>query len=152
VTKDDDYVLHESVEPDLICAHKEGLAKPDKEQLRLDFTQGPESPWNSEVLEMLVESMKWIQGKSNGSIPERSNAYYLQLARDKFARARSAWARGQQQSTGAGEVEAAKDVEACLITENFVRLKKARARQRRVTVSPSLGGQGVLIHLPASEI
>jgi|HubBroStandDraft_6_1064221.scaffolds.fasta_scaffold219245_2 hypothetical protein len=125
----------ESADPALVRAHKDGSAKPDESDLRFDMREGPDSMWNSAVIDILVKKVQKAHKKSRYVIPERSRAYFLDLVQDKFKRARRSWKRGQAQLTEADVLETPEEVEARLVADKTRRLMNVRTRERRVQVS-----------------
>ena|ERR1700722_11265798 len=126
---------HETADPALVRAHKEGLAEPDPNDLHFDMKAGPDSEWNTAVLDILLKTMKKMEKKSTLRYPHRSDAYFLDLVRDKYKRARSSWKRAQPKQTDMDIEETPAQVEDRLVTSKESQLKLARTRERRVAVS-----------------
>lgn len=138
VTGDDDFLGHQSADPALVRAFKEGLVNLDQEDLHFDMREGPDSDWNGAVMDILVRKLEKASKTSGYKLPSRSKAYYLDLVRDRYKRARAAWRRAQPRTTDMDVLESPKEVESRLVASKDHQLATARSRERRVAVSGQL--------------
>jgi hypothetical protein len=134
VSTDDDFVTHKSADPALVLAHSQGQAAPDPKDLHFDMKAGPNSAWNSVVIDILVSKLEKRRGKAVYNIPQRSREYLEDLVRDRYNRVRSSWKRGQPKLTDAGVRETPEQVENRLLTRKDQQCLAARTRERRVLV------------------
>jgi len=95
---------------------------------------GPGSEWNRAVLLILMKKMKKACQKSGLRVPERSEAYYLDLLEQRFKRVRSVWKQAQPKRKEDDELESPSDVERRLVIAKQTGLKIARTRERRGNV------------------
>ena len=131
-------MAHESADGALVRAHAEGSPPPDTKDLRFDMTAGPESPWNSSVLEFLALETQKEQMKSRHDLPDRPYEYFLDLVRDKYKRARVSWKRAQPKVNDRDALENPEEVEARLLSSKDRQRAIARIRERRANVSETL--------------
>jgi hypothetical protein len=124
-------MMHESADPELLNRFAEGLAKPDKDELRFDMTEGPDSQWNNVVIRILTRR---LQEAAGDRLPSRPREYYLDLVREKFKRARNAWKRAQPKVSLDGQNETPDDVAARVSEHKQRQWTFARERERRVNV------------------
>ena len=134
VDGDDDFMGHESVDPTLVKAYESGGAGPDKRNLRFDMTSGPKHQWNRAVLMILMKKLKKACKESRLRVPERSEAYYLDILSDRYKRARVAWKRAQPKLTDGDTLETPAEVEERLLKGKETQLRQARTKERRVAV------------------
>ena len=134
---------HESVDPALVGTYESGGAGPDKHNLRFDMASGPKSQWNRAVLMILMKKLKKACKESRLRVPDRSEAYYLDILTDRYKRARSAWRRAQLKVTEADALETPAEVEERLLKSKEIQLRQARTRERRAAVRVFRLSQGL---------
>jgi hypothetical protein len=135
VDGDDNFVGFTSADPDLVQAHEHGEAQPDEDDLEFDFTKGPDSPWNSVVLDILAQKIKIARHESAVRYAKCPREYWLDMVREKYIHARSTWKRGQPRLTSEDVPETPDEVESRLLTSKGSQLQKARNSEWRTMVS-----------------
>jgi len=89
------------------------------------------SAWNREVIEILLAETK---KEDFDGLPERSEAYLVDMIEAKLERARTVWRTAQPQVTETGDAETIDEVEKRMIERKEVREKVVRANTRRKAV------------------
>jgi hypothetical protein len=115
----------------------EGMG-PNCDDLHLDLRHGPESTWNSEIIEILLEKLTKKQADERWCLPKVSERYLADLLRSKFKRAKGFWMAAQPRIGANGERETPVEAEARLNVKGSVTSKLGRAGQRRLRVSCQL--------------
>lgn len=109
---------------------------PDLESLQIDMRSKISTPWNQEVAEILLNIVLKTKDDDKWSfLPERSEAYFIELIESKMERAKSYWTYAQPKYKEDGQKETTEETEARMVTEKDKREKMARADARRHNVS-----------------
>lgn len=108
---------------------------PDPEDLHFEMTCGPDSVWNRRVLELLLEKLKEEDGDE---LPERSDAYWLDIMAKRFTSLRTPWTKAQRRITSSGELETPEEVDGHVKSGFSSNRTRARKATRRQTVSSKL--------------
>ncbi|TDL13165.1 hypothetical protein BD410DRAFT_847262 [Rickenella mellea] len=133
VDGDDGFVLHETALPELVLAHQEGMAndEPNKDDLHFDMTAGPDSEWNAAVIQILLEKLQDACEGVDG-LDSRSDAYLVDILKDKYARVRAVYLKGTPRMKESGKNETAREVAGRVKRDKDSANKKARTRERRI--------------------
>jgi hypothetical protein len=135
VELNDDFINHETAAPALVLDHKLGKAGPDPEKLQFDMRHGSDTPWNRTVMDILLVKLKAAREDEQWSLPEMTDAYFMNLLEERYRRARNAWMDAQPKKTEMGVDETFDNVEQRLLNKKEGYLKKVRTNRRRETVS-----------------
>jgi len=138
VTSDEDYALHDPPPRSVIKLFEsdESGPGPDADDLRIDMRSPISTAWNQEVVNYLLgEVLEKVDKEDKwGFLPERSDAYFVELIEDKMRRAKTNWMNAQPKFNEDGEKEEIDEVEERLVTTKEERGKIARASTRRQSV------------------
>lgn len=133
---DEDFIAHKTARPEDIVRYNAGDGNgPNPEDLHFDMRSGPESPWNTEVMEILLEKLKKKKQTENWSLPEQPDAYFRTLLQDKYKRARERWKTAQPRITDMNVPETSEQVEKRMAAKKEITLKDSRMLKRRSDVS-----------------
>ncbi|KAF8579426.1 hypothetical protein K439DRAFT_1620546 [Ramaria rubella] len=67
IEQNSDFIAHESAPAEQVLAHKAGKIQPNPDDLHFDMWHGPETPWNSVVLNILLQNSWQRKGKHIGT-------------------------------------------------------------------------------------
>jgi hypothetical protein len=132
VRQDEDYTLHDPPTPQEV--HKYALGRgpgPNPEDLRIDMKGKINSNWNLQVIEILLAELK---KKDWDGLPQRSEAYLVDLIEGKLERVRTCWRNAQPKLKETGEVETIADVESRMTKKKDDQDRANRAYSRRRNV------------------
>ncbi|OBZ69945.1 hypothetical protein A0H81_10365 [Grifola frondosa] len=132
ISSDDDFLVHEPPSPRTVQAYSRSTGNgPTPEDLRLD-TQGKlDSDWNQKLFHVLLQRLRQRRDEENWQLPQRSDAYFLDMIRDRAKRLRDVWRTSQPRATIDGHPETATQIEERMLLRTSTALKKARHRTRR---------------------
>ncbi|KAF8574693.1 hypothetical protein K439DRAFT_1624129 [Ramaria rubella] len=133
IEQNSDFIAHESAPAEQVLAHKAGKIQPNPDDLHFDMWHGPETPWNSIMLDILLQKLVAEKEKAHWDLPDRSAAYYSTLLEERYIQAKTAWRNGQPKRTDTGEEETSEDIAARLINERENYLKATRTYKRQET-------------------
>ncbi|KAF8229327.1 hypothetical protein L208DRAFT_1286891, partial [Tricholoma matsutake] len=88
---------------------------PDEKNLQLDMRGKKPSRWNERVGQILLDRLLLMKLDGWADLPERSEAYYLNMITKKVDHARGYWRKAQPKIKDDGEVETLKEVEDRII-------------------------------------
>ncbi|KAG1773674.1 hypothetical protein EV702DRAFT_929487, partial [Suillus placidus] len=103
---------------------------PDAKNLAFDLTHGSSTPWNTRILDILVEQLQRRNAEEQWPM-RRSNGYYKAILEDRYKRLRTTWRAAQPKVMAKGILETAAEVEERLITKRDKSLKSVRQTTRR---------------------
>jgi hypothetical protein len=130
VNCDDDFIGKETADPaDVLAFEAYGFPEPEANNLLFDFRNGPRTPWNNAVVDILVTL---LAKTSSVSKPE---AYLAELVEERYGRVRASWMTGQPRTTDQGVSESPAAMENRMVRAKDAQLKNARRRERRKSVS-----------------
>ncbi|KAF8588257.1 hypothetical protein K439DRAFT_1335653, partial [Ramaria rubella] len=109
---------------------------PNLDELHLDMKGSLISEWNVKVISLLVECLEAKCLEFN--LPERSQAYKIDLIKEKIKRLRVVWKDFQPKTTDTGEQESPKALETRLLTKHVTAGQEARQSTRRRNVKSDL--------------
>ncbi|KAF8592245.1 hypothetical protein K439DRAFT_1324844, partial [Ramaria rubella] len=112
--------------------HKNG---PNLDELHLDMKGSLTSEWNVKVISLLVECLEAKHLEFD--LPERSQAYKIDLIKEKIKCLRVVWKDFQPKTTDTGEQESPKALETRLLTKHVMAGQEARQSTRQWNVSHS---------------
>ena len=137
VVNDEDFSLHQPPTAQELKEFKDGGPGPNPEDLRLDMKGPKSSNWNKRVAEILLEDLlgRKAAEKNWSALPDRTEAYFLDLIEDKIQRVKIHWRSAQIKLKETGEVECPEEVESRMICAKKERAKKSRVATRRRMVS-----------------
>jgi hypothetical protein len=136
IENDEDFILQDCPPSETIRAYVQGHGKgPDEGNLQLDMRAKKSSEWNERVAQILLEKLLLKKGDGWGDLPERSEAYFLDMITEKIDRARGYWRKAQPQIKDDGEVETLQEVENRMVISKDENGKHARMRTWRRAVS-----------------
>jgi hypothetical protein len=135
VENDEDFALHDCPPSEAICAYSRGHGEgPDEGHLQLDMRGKKPSKWNEMVAQILLDKLL-LTKEEWADLPERSDAYFLDIIMEKIDRARGYWKRAWPKIKDDGEVETLEEVEERMITSKDKNGKSSCMRMRRRAVS-----------------
>ncbi|KAF8584561.1 hypothetical protein K439DRAFT_1616648 [Ramaria rubella] len=135
IEQNSDFIAHESAPAEQGLAHKAGKIQPNHDDLHFDMWHGPETPWNSVVLNILLQKLMAEEEKAHWDLPDRSAAYYSTLLEERYIRAKTAWRDGRPKRTDTGEEETSEDIATHLIDKRENYLKATRTYKWRETLT-----------------
>lgn len=134
---DEDFALHDFPPLEIIraCAkgHREG---PNEKDLQLDMRGKKPSKWNERVAQILLDKLLLTMSDGCADLPERSDAYFLDMITEKIDRARGYWRKAQPKIKDDCEVETLQEVEDRMIVSKDENGKYSRMGTRRRAVGP----------------
>lgn len=136
ITQDNDFVNHIEADPtDVASFLDRNEPKPDLNNLHFDLMGDSRSLWNNAAFNLLRLEFLKNEETQYYKLPKMSDDYLESLIKDRFTRLKSVWVNAERQIHPDGSLESIEDVEARLIQRRSERLKAARHRERRATVS-----------------
>ncbi|KAF8582889.1 hypothetical protein K439DRAFT_1617929 [Ramaria rubella] len=133
IEQNSDFIAHESAPAEQVLAHEAGKIQPNPDDLHFDMWHGPETPWNSIVLNILLQKLMAEKEKAHWDLPDRSAAYDSTLLEERYIQAKTAWRDGQPKRTDTGEEEISEDIATCVINKRENYLKAMRTYKWRET-------------------
>ncbi|KAG1774927.1 hypothetical protein EV702DRAFT_933817, partial [Suillus placidus] len=131
ITQDADFIVHQpAIREDVYSYEYEDGPGPDAKNLAFDLTHGSSMPWNTRILDILVEQLQRRNAEEQWPM-RRSNGYYKAILEDRYKRLRTTWRAAQPKVTAKGILETAAEVEERLITKRDESLKSVRQTTRR---------------------
>jgi hypothetical protein len=73
VQQDEDFITHETVPAEQVVRFKDGENGPNPGDLHFDMRHGPETPWNTEVIEILLTKLKEMDVEEIWGLPPPSS-------------------------------------------------------------------------------
>ncbi|PPQ89930.1 hypothetical protein CVT25_009731 [Psilocybe cyanescens] len=136
--KEEDYTAHEPPLPStIINFEKSSGPGPNLDDLLIDMRGKISSEWNVKVAELLLENFLEYKANWEGddlTLPERSDAYFLDLITEKLGRVKVEWGRTRARFKPDGSVETPFEVEARMEKNKDGRGEASRAYSRRVQI------------------
>jgi hypothetical protein len=154
ITQDADFIVHQpAIREDVYSYEYEDGPGPDAKNLAFDLTHGSSTPWNTRILDILVEQLQRRNAEEQWPM-RRSNGYYKAILEDRYKRLRTTWRAAQPKVTAKGILETAAEVEERLITKRDESLKSVRQTTRRRNVCPrhNVEAFGCILMLPQKYI
>ncbi|KAF8575010.1 hypothetical protein K439DRAFT_1623904 [Ramaria rubella] len=133
IEQNSDFIAHEHAPAEQVLAHKAGKIQPNPDDLHFDMWHGPETPWNSVMLNILLQKLMAEKEKAHWDLPDRSAADYSTLLEERYIWAKTAWRDGRPKRTDTGEEETSEDITTHLIDKRENYLKATRTYKRRET-------------------
>ncbi|KAF8523542.1 hypothetical protein BU17DRAFT_85896 [Hysterangium stoloniferum] len=96
-----------------------------------------QTPWNTEVIEILLTKLKEMDVKENWGLPDKDD-YLKTLFRVKYKWARPSWIDAQPRLMEMNVQETLDEVDNHVMTKKDVALRYARKKKRHVDVSPDI--------------
>ncbi|KIO01342.1 hypothetical protein M404DRAFT_28663 [Pisolithus tinctorius Marx 270] len=126
-----EFVTHDSADPiDVHSYEFEDGPGPDSDALVFDMMRNANSPWNSAIIDLLLQELRTRSTEENWPTV-RSERYLRALLVDRYKRLRMTWRKAQPKLTKHGIVETPAETEARLIEEREEVLKLSRRTTRR---------------------
>ena len=75
IEQDDDFISHETALPERVHDHKVTGSGPDPDDLHFNMREGPNSLWNSKVIDILLSQLHQAREQDEWNLPERYNWY-----------------------------------------------------------------------------
>ncbi|KAG1754120.1 hypothetical protein EDD22DRAFT_756298, partial [Suillus occidentalis] len=113
----------------------EGGPGPDLKNLTFDLRNGSKTPWNSKIIDLLLEEIQKRCTEEQWPF-QRSEAYFREILHDCYKRLRTIWTAAQPKVTAKGILETPAEVEKRLVTKKDETLKATRQTTRRRNVGP----------------
>ena len=137
IENSEDWALHEAATSEQVRKYDlEGTGGPDLENLQIDMRGKLSSHWNQAAADLLLDLVVERKKKEAWSaLPERSDAYFLELVTEQLERARTAWRNAQPRVKEDGDVEELDEVERRMNEDKEAKAKLTRATTRRKNVS-----------------
>lgn len=136
VEQDEDFINHETVLPDVVRDHNDADGPgPNPDDLHFDMRYGPESTWNTGVIDILLDKLRIRKIEEGWLLPERSDDYFKYLLKEKYKRVRVAWKAAQPRKTAMDIDESPGEVETRMLEKKETNLKYQRTKRRREAVS-----------------
>ncbi|KAF8580840.1 hypothetical protein K439DRAFT_1355901, partial [Ramaria rubella] len=109
---------------------------PNLDELHLDMKGSLTSEWNVKAISLLVEHLEAKHLEFD--LPERSQAYKIDLIKEKIKRLRVVWKDLQPKTTDTGEQESPEALETRLLTKHVMASQEARQSTRRRNVKSNV--------------
>jgi hypothetical protein len=110
ITTAADFITHETADETNIQRHADDEGDgPDPDDLHFDMTSGPGSVWNREVLYLLLEKLR-EEEEEDAEIPNRTDAYLMNLLSNRFTAVQRPWKQAQKGETSSGALETTQEV------------------------------------------
>ncbi|KAG2360889.1 hypothetical protein BDR07DRAFT_1486450 [Suillus spraguei] len=103
---------------------------PDPRNPTFDLQNGYKSPWNSRIIDSLLEELQKRGGDESWPF-RRSEMYFRDILQHRFKRLRTIWTAAQPKVTAKGALETPAEVEERLIAKKDETLKSTRQTTRR---------------------
>ncbi|KAG1887555.1 uncharacterized protein F5891DRAFT_920096, partial [Suillus fuscotomentosus] len=103
---------------------------PDPRDPTFDLQNGFKSPWDSSIIDSLLEELQKRVGEESWPI-RRSEAYFREILQHRYKRLRTIWTAAQAKVTAKGALETPAEVEERLIAKKDETLKSTRQTTRR---------------------
>jgi hypothetical protein len=138
----EDWALQQAPAPEEVTKYNlEEIGGPNLDSLRIDMRGKLFSNWNKAVGNLLLGVvLERRRGKAWKPLPERSDAYFLEIVTEQLERARTVWREAQPRVKEDGAVEGLAEVEARMVENKEEKGILSRACTRRKTVSSVLFG------------
>jgi hypothetical protein len=137
ISQDEDFINHISVTREEVRDFIEGGGDgPNPDELRFDLAAQHDSPWNQDVISILVEKHEELRLNQLEPLrlAERPVKYVEKLMIEKFRRCKSHWASAQPRMVGG--IEETGDEVGCRVEyKKNEDLKRSRHASRRLRVS-----------------
>ncbi|KAI5987192.1 hypothetical protein EDD15DRAFT_2372596 [Pisolithus albus] len=129
IEQDIDFVGHQPAPVDDVQAyeHEDGPG-PNSNKLAFDLSKNHTSPWNAEVIEVLLRKLQKCCEDENWPI-KRSDSYIREILRYRYKKLRTVWLRAQPKLTRNGNPETPAEVEARMLAH----LEKLGKESRQAT-------------------
>ena len=116
VENDKDFALHDCPPLKVIHAYAKGhRGGPDEDDLQLDMRGKKPSRWNKRVAQILLDKLLLTKSDSWADLPERFEAYFLNMITEKIDHARGYWRKAQLKIKDDGEAETLQEMEDRMI-------------------------------------
>jgi hypothetical protein len=136
ITQDTDFIVHEAASREDVYSYEyEDGPGPDLKNLTFDLKNGSKTPWNSKIIDVLLEEIQKRCDEEKWPF-QRSEAYFREILQDRYKRLRTIWTAAQPKVTAKGILETPVEVEKRLITKKDETLKATRQTTRRRNVCP----------------
>jgi hypothetical protein len=140
--------MHVPVERDVIAAFENDQGPgPDPENLQFDLNTGPESLWNEEVINELVERLKKLQEETDESLPECSDEIYRHYLKNKYNTLRSHWTALKPRQLPGHMMETVDQAGARVVNRVNTHMIESRRRGRRLRVGVNEQRSNLKAHL-----
>ncbi|KAG2114202.1 uncharacterized protein F5147DRAFT_536318, partial [Suillus discolor] len=103
---------------------------PDPRNPTFDLQNRYKSPWNSRIIDSLLEELQKRGGDESWPF-RRSEMYFRDILQHRFKRLRTIWTAAQPKVTAKGALETPAEVEERLIAKKDETLKSTRQTTRR---------------------
>ncbi|KAF8582874.1 hypothetical protein K439DRAFT_1350125 [Ramaria rubella] len=125
LTQDGDIVHHKTIPP-LVAKQFQTDRKngPNLDELHPDMKGSLTSEWNVKAINLLVECLEVKHLAFD--LPERSQAYKIDLIKEKIKHLRVVWKDFQPKTTDTGEQESPEALETRLLTKHVMAVKEAQ--------------------------
>jgi hypothetical protein len=136
IAQDADFIIHEPVGREEVYSYEyEDGPGPDLKNLTFDLRNGSKTPWNSKIIDLLLEEIQKRCTEEQWPF-QRSEAYFREILHDRYKRLRTIWTAAQPKVTAKGILETPAEVEKRLVTKKDETLKATRQTTRRRNVGP----------------
>jgi hypothetical protein len=128
IAQDADFIIHEPVVREEVYSYEyEDGPGPDLKNLTFDLRNGSKTPWNSKIIDLLLEEIQKRCIEEQWPF-QRSEAYFREILHDRYKRLRTIWTAAQPKVTAKGILETPVEVEKRLVTKKDETLKTTHRR------------------------
>ncbi|KAF8530150.1 hypothetical protein BU17DRAFT_35500, partial [Hysterangium stoloniferum] len=128
IQQDEDFIAHQTMPAEQVFHFKDGENGPKPGGLHFDMQHGPETPWNTEVIEILLTKLKEMDVKENWGLPDKDD-YLKTLLRAKYKWARPSWIDAQPRLMEMNVQETLDEVDNRMTAKKDVALRYARKKK-----------------------
>ena len=82
--QDNNFISHEIALPEHVRGSKVTGSGPDPDDLHFDMREGPDSLWNSKVIDILLNQLHQAREQDEWNLLERSDWYLQALIQQKY--------------------------------------------------------------------
>ena len=113
----EDWALQQVPAPEEVTKYNlEEIGGPNPDSLRIDMRGKLSLNWNKAVGNLLLRAvLERRQGNAWKSLPERSDAYFLEIVTEQLEHARTVWREAQPRVKEDGAVEGLAEIEARMV-------------------------------------
>ncbi|KAG9310119.1 hypothetical protein JVU11DRAFT_9732 [Chiua virens] len=131
ISQDADFLaINPALASDVDAFEKEDGDRPDPDNLAFDLRHSYNSPWNTDIIELLLKEFQGSAKEEQWPV-QKSDNYVREILKNRYKKLRTAWFKGQPKLTQNGALETPEEVEARLVSELNKQGKESRQGTRR---------------------
>ncbi|KAG2120410.1 uncharacterized protein F5147DRAFT_766328 [Suillus discolor] len=131
IAQDTDFIVHEAASREDVFSYEyEDGPGPDLKNLAFDLKNGSKTPWNSKIVDLLLEEIQKRCDEEKWPF-QRSEVYFREILHNRYKRLHMIWTAAQPKVTAKGILETPVEVEKRLITKKDETLKATHQTMRQ---------------------